>query len=108
MKRIARALAAAATLGLSTVALSGPALAWGLGYGNGPTYYGEYAPLAYDSYAFGYEYPAYSGGEVTATAVESVQLSLSTPPCCWTGSCLLSRRSSARISGESVLVIDDS
>jgi hypothetical protein len=70
MKRIARALAGAATLGLSTVALSGPALAWGLGYGNGPTYYGEYAPLAYDSYAFGYEYPAYTGGEVTATAVE--------------------------------------
>jgi hypothetical protein len=70
MKRTARALATAATLGLSTVALSGPALAdgartaigglappayaWGSGYGaygNGPVYYGEYAPLAYDSLA---------------------------------------------------------
>jgi len=89
MKRTVCALATAATLGLGTVALSGPALAdgartaigglpapaygWGPGYGyygNGPAYYGEYAPLAYDSYAFSYEYPAYTGGDVTAIAVD--------------------------------------
>src|SRR3954453_12600192 len=76
MKRTARALATAATLGLSTVTLSAPALAgaaWGPGYGYygaGPAYYGEYASLAYDSYAFDYEYPAYTGGDVTATSVD--------------------------------------
>jgi|SRR4051812_11090238 len=70
MKRTARALAAASILGLCTVVMSGPALAWGLGYGNGPAYYGEYVPRAYDSYAFAYEYPVYTGGDVTATAVE--------------------------------------
>jgi len=89
MKRTVCALATAAALGLGTVALSGPALAdgartaigglpapaygWGPGYGyygNGPAYYGEYAPLAYDSYAFSYEYPAYTGGDVTAIAVD--------------------------------------
>lgn len=89
MKRTALALATAATLALTTITISGPALAggartatgglappaytWGSGYyGNGPTYYGEYAPLAYDSYAFGYEYPVYTGGDVTATSVDLV------------------------------------
>ena len=88
MKRTALFLATAATLGLSTVttsALAGglvavgglapSANAWGpvFGYsGNGPVYYGEYAPVAYDSYAFAYQYPIYSGSQVTATAVELV------------------------------------
>ena len=83
MKRTALFLATTVTLGLSTVttsALAGglvavgglppPANAWGYGYsGNGP-YYGEYAPVAYDSYVFAYQYPIYTGRQVTATAVE--------------------------------------
>lgn len=86
MKKTALALAAAATLGLAipgpaladgvrtaTGGLPAPAYTWGPGYyGNGPTYYGEYAPTAYDSYAFAYEYPVYTGGNVTATAVDLV------------------------------------
>ena len=87
MKKTALALSTAAALGLSAVAVSGPALAgeartgtgglatpaYPLGYGfygNGPVYYGEYGPPAYDSYAFAYEYPAYTGGDVTAISVD--------------------------------------
>jgi hypothetical protein len=89
MKRTVRVLAAAAILGFSAVATSGSALADGarsgtgglatpaypcglIGYcfyGKGPVYYGEYAPLAYDSY-FAYEYPVYTGSDVTAIAVD--------------------------------------
>jgi hypothetical protein len=58
MKRTARALATAATLGLMG-ALAPPAYAWGPG------------PVAYDGY-FAYEYPAYTGGVVTAIAVDLV------------------------------------
>ena len=80
MKRTVCALATAATLGLGTVALSGPALAdgartaigglpapaygWGPGYGyygNGPAYYGD-----------PYMYPSYTGSDVTAIAVDMV------------------------------------
>src|SRR5262245_58196087 len=82
MKRTALFLATAATLGLGTVAT--PALAGsGLVARGGlppapyawwfaPLYNGAYAPLAYDSYAFGYEYPVNTGSTVTATAVELV------------------------------------
>jgi len=71
MKRTARALATAATLGL-VGGVAPPAYAWGPGYyGNGPAYYGEYGHLAYDGY-FAYEYPVYTGGDVTATAVDLV------------------------------------
>ena len=65
MKRTARALATAATLGLIG-GLAPPAYAWDGYYGNGPAYYGD---LAYDGY-FAYEYPVYTGGDVTATAVD--------------------------------------
>lgn len=80
MKRTALFLAAAATLGLGTVAT--PALAGGLvavgglppapysAWGAAPIYSGPYAPLAYDSYVFAYEYPVYTGRTVTAVAVE--------------------------------------
>ena len=79
MKRTALFLAAAAAIGLGTAAT--PALAWGLdavgglppapyAWGSAPLYYGAYAPLAYDSYVFGYEYPVYTGRTVTAIAVE--------------------------------------
>ena len=71
MKRTAFALATAATLGLIGV-LASPAYAWGPGdYANGPVYIGEYGPLTYDGY-FAYEYPAYTGIDVTATAVDLV------------------------------------
>ena len=70
MKRTAHALATAATLGLIGV-LASPAYAWGPDYGNGPVYNGEYGPLAYDSY-LAYEYPTYTGGDVTAIAVDLV------------------------------------
>jgi hypothetical protein len=74
-------VATAVTLGLGNVAT--PALADGLvaagglrpapyAWGSGPLYYGAYAPLAYDSYVFAYEYPVYTGRTVTATAVELV------------------------------------
>ena len=65
MKRTARALATAATLGLIG-GLAPPAYAWDGYYGNGPAYYGD---LAYDGY-FAYEYPVYTGGDVTAIAVD--------------------------------------
>jgi hypothetical protein len=81
MKRTALFLATAATLGLSTVATSAlagglvalgglppPANAWA--WGNGPAYFGEYAPSAYDSYVFAYQYPIYTGRQVTAIAVD--------------------------------------
>lgn len=80
MKKTALFLATAATLGLCTVATS--ALAGGLvplgglpptnswGWGNGPSYYGDYVPSAYDSYVFAYQYPVYTGRQVTAVAVE--------------------------------------
>ena len=58
MKRTALALALAATLGLIG-GLAPPAYAWGPGYGNGPAYYGD-----------AYEYPSYTGGDVTAIAVD--------------------------------------
>ncbi|WP_156918303.1 hypothetical protein [Bradyrhizobium sp. Cp5.3] len=79
MKRTAGVLAAAAIVGLA--ATSGSALAdgarsgWGLwygSYGDGPAYYGEHALPAYDSYAFAYEYPVYTGSNVTAIAVDLV------------------------------------
>ncbi|HKU07478.1 MAG TPA: hypothetical protein VJR30_15520 [Bradyrhizobium sp.] len=84
MRRTAVFLAAAATLGLGC--LSTPALAGGLVavgglpptgavygyYGGGPAYSGVYGPLAYDSYALAFEYPIYTGREVTAVAVEMV------------------------------------
>lgn len=78
MKRTALFLAAAATLGLGAVAtpaqadfrvaLGGlsPANAWG----SGPSYYGDYVPSAYDSYVFSYQYPVYTGRQVTAIAVD--------------------------------------
>src|SRR5258708_19355171 len=65
MKRTARALATAATLGLIG-GLAPPAYAWDGYYGNGPAYYGD---LAYDGY-FAYEYPAYTGSDVTAISVD--------------------------------------
>ena len=80
MKRTALFLAAAATLGLGSVATS--ALAGGLvplgglpptnawGWDAGPTYYGDYGPSAYDSYVFACQYPVYTGRQVTAVAVE--------------------------------------
>ena len=81
MKRTALFLATAAALGLTAVAtpalagglvalggLPPPATAWA--YGSGPTYYGDYVPSAYDSYAFAYQYPVYTGGQVTAIAVD--------------------------------------
>lgn len=83
MKRTALFLATAATLGFcaaTTSALAGglvpvgglPPLAYGWGYyGNGPVYSGEYGPLAYDD-PFSYQYPIFTGRQVTATAVEMV------------------------------------
>jgi len=71
MKRTAFALATAATLGLIG-GLASPAYAWGPGYyGNGPVYSGEWGPVAYDSYLV-YEYPAFTGNDVTAIAVDLV------------------------------------
>jgi hypothetical protein len=88
MKKTALALATAAALGLSAVAVSESALAGeartgtgglptlpypiGVGfYDHNPVYYGEHAPLpAYGSYAFAYAYPVYTGGDVTAVAVD--------------------------------------
>jgi hypothetical protein len=80
MKRTARVLLAVSILGFSAVATSGSALAggalgdtgglptpqypWGFGYG--------YAHPAYDSYVFAYEYPVYTGHDVTAIAVDLV------------------------------------
>jgi hypothetical protein len=72
MRRTARVLATVATLGL-IAGLAPPAYAWGFGYGyygNGPAYSGEYGPTAYDSAAFAYEYPSYTGGDVTAISVD--------------------------------------
>src|SRR5262245_38105429 len=69
---------------------------WGH-YGNGPVYYGEYGPAAYDSYAFAYEYPVYTGSPVTATAVGSFQLSLPPSASCWASGRLLSERVSKRV-----------
>ena len=71
MKRTEFALATAATLGLIG-GLASPAYAWGPGYyGNGPVYSGEWGPVAYDSYLV-YEYPAFTGNDVTAIAVDLV------------------------------------
>ena len=91
MRKSTRVSAIAFAFAVSAISAAGPALAgepltgtgglpyreygWGY-YGNGPAYYGEsgyyggYGPAAYDSYAFAYEYPAYTGTPVTATAVE--------------------------------------
>lgn len=89
MRKTARVWAIAFAFAISAMAASGPALAgdmtgtgglpyrgsgwWGY-YGNGPVNYGDgygaYGPLAYDSYAFAYEYPVYTGGQVAATAVD--------------------------------------
>jgi hypothetical protein len=63
MKRSARVLATVATLGLIG-GLAPPAYAWGPGYGyygNGPAYYGD-----------PYEYPSYTGSDVTAIAVDMI------------------------------------
>ena len=80
MKRTALFLATTVILGLGTVATS--ALAGGLvplgglaptnawAWGAGPAYYGDYGPSAYDSYVFAYQYPVYTGGQVTAVAVD--------------------------------------
>ena len=80
MRRIALFLATATALGAgATSALAGGLVAVGglapsgavYGYyGSGPVYSGVYGPLAYDSYAFAYEYPIYTGRQVTAVAVE--------------------------------------
>ena len=64
MKRTARALAMAATLGLVGV-LAPPAYAWG------PGYYG-YGPVAYGGYISPYECFTYTGRDVTAIAVDLV------------------------------------
>ena len=87
MRKTTRLWATAFAFAFGAIAASGPALAgdlagtgglpyrgsgwWGY-YGNGPVYYGDggYGPLAYDSYAFAYEYPVYTGGQVSATAVD--------------------------------------
>ncbi|MBR0786873.1 hypothetical protein [Bradyrhizobium iriomotense] len=79
-------LAAAALLGIGTLVTSGSAVAggtrmgtgglptvenaWGFGYGQGPSFYGQYAPLAEDSYVFSYEYPVFAGRDVRAIAVD--------------------------------------
>jgi hypothetical protein len=77
MKKTALFLVTLAAFGaVATSALAGGLVAVGglpspaYGYGNGPVLYGEYAPLAYDSYVFSYEYPVFSGKQVTAVAVE--------------------------------------
>ncbi len=86
MNGTARVLATAAILGFSVVVsgsataggarsgtggLSTPAYAGDFGfYGHGPTYDGEHLSPAYGSYAFAYEYPVYTGSDVTATAVD--------------------------------------
>ena len=91
MNSAARVLLATVMLWFSAVATSGSALAagarsgtgglptsdysWGFGYGfygKGPVYYGQYASPAYDGYDFPYEYPVYTGGNVTAIAVDLV------------------------------------
>src|SRR5262245_37804801 len=83
MKRTVLSLVTVATLGLSAIPTS--ALAGGLvavgglapapyawGSRQGPIYYAGYTAPAYDSYAFAYEYPIYTGRTVTAIAVELV------------------------------------
>jgi hypothetical protein len=55
MKRIAQVLLATAILGFSAIATSGSASA-----------------AVYDSYIFAYEYPVYTGGNVTAIAVDFI------------------------------------
>ena len=80
MNRTARVLLAAAILGFGATAASaadgarngtgGLPTLYGY-YGNGPTYYGSYAGPAYDGY-FVYDYPVYTGGDVTAIAVDLV------------------------------------
>ena len=71
MKGTVRALVTVSALALSGVATSGPALAdgalpapqfpWGFGYGSPPTY---------DGYLFSRGYPAYTGYDVSAVAVD--------------------------------------
>lgn len=89
MKTTAKALLAATVLGFGAAA--GPAIAdgmrngavrltipendWTFGwgsYGNGPVYDGAPAPRAYDSYSFAYDYPVYTGSDVTAISVDLI------------------------------------
>ena len=91
MKTTARALLVATALSFGAAASAGPAIAdgirngavrptapeydWAFGwgsYGNGPVYDGEHAPRAYDSYGFAYEYPVYTGSDVTAISVDLI------------------------------------
>jgi hypothetical protein len=90
MTRTARVLLAAAIFGFGATATAGSAsaggarsgtgglptleypLTFGYGiYGKGPVYSGAYASPAYDGY-FVYDYPVYTGGDVTAIAVDLV------------------------------------
>lgn len=86
MQGTSKILAAAALLGIGALMTPGSALAdgprngtgglptvengRGFGYGQGPSFYGQYAPVAEDSYVFNYEYPAFVGHDVRATAVD--------------------------------------
>jgi len=79
-------VAAAALVGIGALTASGSALAggtrmgtgglptvenaWGFGYGQGPSFYGQYAPIADDGHAFSYEYPVFVGHDVRAIAVD--------------------------------------